>query len=219
MARPKDSSDGATPSGNAVALHVLAKLAHRTGDAAYRRQANALLAAFANAVNRSPTGYGYTLRGAQLLAGGAAGPQHYAARGAIKVNARVQTQAKKSSLTVDLAIRPGWHINAHETLQEDLIPTVMEFETAVPGWRAGASVYPQPILKTLAFQSTELALYEGRVRITMDLEQTDPAAAVPLIRVSLHLQACDESVCLPPERRVLHVPVNRPLSLMPGPAK
>ena len=206
MTRPKDSADGAVPSGNAAALHVLAKLAQRTGEVEYRRTAIALLAANANAINQSPTAYSYLLRGAQFLANGTAGPRQYAARGAIRVNAEVQANV----LVVDLAIRPGWHINAHKTLQENLIPTVVGLDKAVPGWRSSASAYPQPVLKTLGFQSEELALYEGRVRITMNLTQTDPAIAAPLIRVALRLQACDDSVCLPPERRVLQVPTSRP---------
>jgi hypothetical protein len=209
MARPKDSADGAVPSGNAVVLHVLAKLAQRTGDEAYRRTANTLMGAFANAINRNPTRYTYLLRAAQILADGAAGPQHYAARGAIRVNAQVQSQARAHSLIVDLSIRPGWHINAHETLQEDLIPTVVTLEKAVPGWRSGESSYPQPVRKTLGFQREELALYEGQVRITMRLQRTDPDIATSLIPVVLRLQACDDSICLPPERHVLHVPLRR----------
>ncbi|MGR3342867.1 MAG: thioredoxin domain-containing protein, partial [Paracoccaceae bacterium] len=112
MARPKDSMDGAVPSGNAVALHVLAKLSQRTGEEADRMKANALLAAFANPINQSPTAYSYLLRGAQLLANGAAGPQQYAARGAVKVSAHTQ----ENTVVVDLEIRPGWHIQAHEPL-------------------------------------------------------------------------------------------------------
>ena len=208
MARPKDSTDGAVPSGNAVALHVLAKLAQRTGEEAYRRTANTLLAAFANSINQSPTVYSYLLRGAQQLANGAAGPQQYAARGAIKVNAQMQA----NTLVVDIAIRPGWHINAHKTLQEKLIPTVVGLEKPVPGWHSGAVSYPTPVLKTLGFLREELALYEGQVRITMNLQQTDPAVAGSLIPVALRLQACDDSVCLPPERRVLQVPATRPPS-------
>ncbi len=215
MARPKDSSDGAVPSGNAVALHVLAKLGQRTGDEAYRRTANALLGTFADAINRSPAAYSYLLRGAQLLANGAAGPQQYAARGAIRMSAHMQA----NTLVVDLVIRPGWHINAHKTLQEELIATVVGLEKPVPGWRPGAVSYPKPVLKTLGFLREELALYEGQVRITMNLQQTDPAVAGPLIPVALDLQACDDRVCLPPERRVLLVRASRPPPTAPGVSK
>ena len=113
-------------------------------------------------------------------------------------------------MAVEIRIKGTWHINAHETLQEDLIPTAVSLEAATPGWRAAATAYPQPILKTLGFQSEELALYEGRVRITMDLQPTNPATVTPLIPIALRLQACDDSVCLPPERHLLRVPTRRP---------
>ena len=118
----------------------------------------------------------------------------------------MSAELQTNRLVVDLAIRPGWHINANKTLQEDLIPTVMGIEEAIPGWRPGRLSYPPPVLKTLGFQSEELALYEGQVRITMDLKQTNSADAVPLIPVALRLQACNDRVCLPPERRRLQVP-------------
>ena len=204
MARPKEIADGALPSGNAVALHVLAKLAQRTGEEAYRRTANSLLAAFANSINRSPNAYSYLLRGAQYLTNGAAGPHQYAARGAIKMSARMQAD----TMTVDLVIRPGWHINAHKTLQEELIPTVVGLEKTNMAWTSGAVFYPAPVFKTLGFLREELALYEGQVRITMDLHQTDSATAGHVIPIVLRLQACNDKICLPPERRVLHVPTS-----------
>ncbi|TDJ40206.1 MAG: DUF255 domain-containing protein [Gammaproteobacteria bacterium] len=203
MTRPKDLYDGAVPSGNAVALRVLAELVHRTGEQAYRRTANDLLASYAGSINQQPSAYGYTLHGAQLLANGAAGPMQYAARGAVRVSAELRTD----TLVVDLAIRPGWHINANRTLQEDLIPTVVSIDGDIPGWRAERLSYPPPVLKALGFQSEELALYEGQVRITMDLKQTIGFAdAASLIPIALQLQACDERVCLPPERHLLQVP-------------
>jgi hypothetical protein len=204
MARPKDSVDGAVPSGNAVALHVLAKLSQRTGEEPDRRTANALLAAFANPINQSPTAYSYLLRAAQLLAKGAAGPQQYAARGAIRVSAHTQNNA----VVVDLSIQPGWHIQAHEPLQAELIPTVLSLEKSAVAWLPDGVSYPKPLLKTLDFQEERLALYEGRIRITMNLRRVVPVVAGPLIPVVLRLQACDDDLCLPPERRVLQVPAN-----------
>jgi uncharacterized protein YyaL (SSP411 family) len=206
MARPKDSVDGAVPSGNAVALHVLAKLSQRTGEEADRRTANALLAAFANPINQSPIAYSYLLRGAQLLANGAAGPQQYAARGAIKVSAHTQ----KNTVVVDLSISSGWHIQAHEPLQAELIPTVLRLDKSAVAWLPDAVSYPTPLLKILDFQKERLALYEGQVRITMNLLRVVPVVAGPLIPVVLQLQACDDDLCLPPERRILQVPATGP---------
>ena len=202
MTRPKDGTDGAVPSGNAVALRVLAKLAQRTGEESYRKTANTLLAAYARSINQSPTAYSYFLHGAQLLGSGAAGPLQYMARGAIRVSA----QADANRLVINLAIRPGWHINADETLQDYLIPTMVNVDKPTPGWHLGAVTYPPAVLKTLGFQREELALFEGQVRISMELTQTDQGLAAPLIPFSLRLQACDNRLCLPPEQRVLQVP-------------
>jgi len=130
------------------------------------------------------------------------------ARGAIRVSA----QADANGLVIDLAIRPGWHINANKTLQDNLIPTRVNVDKPTPGLRLASVSYPPAVLKTLGFQSGELALYEGQVRITMGLTQTDQARGVPLIPVALRLQACDDRICLPPERRVLQVPSTRPPS-------
>jgi len=206
MTRPKDSMDGAVPSGNAVALRVLAELAQRTGEESYRKTANTLLAAYARSINQSPTAYSYLLHGAQLLGSGAAGPLQYMARGAIRVSA----QADANRVVIDLAIRPGWHINANKTLQDYLIPTRVNVDKPAPGLHLGAVSYPPATLKTLGFQSEELALYEGPVRITMELTQTDQFPAAKLVPVSLRLQACNDKLCLPPERRVLQVPATRP---------
>jgi len=78
------------------------------------------------------------------------------------------------------------------------------------GWHSASVSYPEPIFKTLGFQSGALALYEGQARISMNLRRTDATLAMPLVPVEIQLQACDDRVCLPPERRLLHVPMMRP---------
>ncbi len=111
---------------------------------------------------------------------------------------------------VDLSIRSGWHIQAHKPLQAELIPTVLSLEKSAVAWLPDAVSYPTPLLKTLDFQKEQLALYEGQVRITMNLRRVVPVVAGPLIPIVLRLQACDDDLCLPPERRVLQVPANLP---------
>ncbi len=209
MARPKDSVDRAIPSGNAVALHVIAKLAQRAGKEADRRTSRALLASFADSINQSPSAYAYMLHGAQVLTNGAAGPQQYAARSAINVS----THLRDNKLLVDLAIKPDWHIQSHKPLQEELIPTVLGLETSVMAWALDEVSYPAPLMKDLDFQNEPLALYEGQVRITMNLRRVVPVVATPLIPVVLRLQACDGNLCLPPERHVLQVPATVPMTL------
>lgn len=215
MGRPKDSDDNAVPAGNAVALHALASLARRWGQKAdflpMEERANALLAAFAATINRSPSAYPYFLLAAAELSAGQSGPLHYAAHGNITVRAQVQD----THLSVAISIRPGWHINAHQPLSGQLIATVLQAAEVDQAVTVAAVSYPPPIRKKLGFQSDELALYEGHISLDATLSPASSPASSPgtapppdaLLRLELRLQACDVEVCLPPEQVLLQVAV------------
>lgn len=215
MGRPKDVYDGAVPSGNAVALHALARLARRPGskDAffATETRTNALLSAFAQSVNARPSAFTYLLLAARIKTGGEIGTLHYAAHGNVKISADVATGidagADGIAVVIDLNILPGWHINAHEPLSENLIPTTLDAPDESSSWRLVDVTYPQPVTKELGFQSEALALYEDNVRLTARFEQTESSPFSPPLSIKLRLQACDEKVCLPPEHVVLQVSV------------
>lgn len=61
IARPKESYDGATPSGNSVAAYNLARLAKWTGQMEYMDKAEAVLSAFAAVVLQHPASYSFYL--------------------------------------------------------------------------------------------------------------------------------------------------------------
>ena len=211
MGRPKDVNDGALPAGNAVALHALARLARRPGSKedffTTEARANALLSAFAQAVNARPSSYAYMLRAAQVHLNGQSGAQQYAAHGGVKIRARVDADLDSGALKVELDIQPGWHINANKTLSKNLIPTTLEAGDGPSPWQLAEVSYPRPITKALGFQSEALALYEGNVRLTAQLIKTEKALASAPLTIKLRLQACDDKICLPPEHVVLQVPV------------
>ncbi len=207
MGRPKDVNDGAVPSGNAVAMHALARLAHRPGSKeeffTSEKRANALLSAFAQAVNEHPSAFTYLLRAAQVQSSGETGALQYAAHGGVAISAR----AESGLLVVELNIEPGWHINAHEPLSENLVATTLETLAEPSAWNLADVSYPTPITKSLGFQSDALALYEGSVRLTARLERVKDSPVSKQLRIKLRLQACDDEICLPPENVVLQVPV------------
>ena len=62
-------------------------------------------------------------------------------------------------------------------------------------------------MKTLGFQSEELALYEGNISLKAALNARIPAPEGGLLRLTLRLQACDDEICLPPELLELQIPV------------
>jgi uncharacterized protein YyaL (SSP411 family) len=61
ITRPRDMGDNATPSGNSVAVDVLLRLSHLTGDEAHHRIAVAALASVGDMMERFPTGMGRAL--------------------------------------------------------------------------------------------------------------------------------------------------------------
>ncbi len=210
MGRPKDSSDDATPSGNSVALRVLAMLDKRAGTLAYGIKANATLVAFAGLINRRPVGYAYMLTAADELLRGELGAHQYAGRGVVQAKAQVTRDVEgKNWLVVDINIAPNWHLNAHKPLQDYLIPTALELGEAASNWQLGAVIYPLPETKSLGFQREPLALYENTLTLRAELKQQDnKQAEEPLaLPLKLNLQACDDRICLPPEPLNLGLPL------------
>lgn len=215
MVRPKDLADGAMPSGTSAALGLLGGLARRVDEPRYQEQASALLAAVSGQVARAPEAFPSLLVALNRLRLGEAGPRDYAAQGAIRIHARAigrhpsdQPAQSGGRLMVEIAMAPGWHINAHRPLQDYLIPTTL---TAVEGrgWRLGEPSYPEPEVLRLGFQREPLALYQGQLRIEATYAPEDAAAHAegsPPIVLNLRLQACNDHLCLPPESLSLEVP-------------
>lgn len=68
VVRPKTGQDGPTPSGNALALHALARLAALTAEPGRERAAEGILRGFAGEIRRMPSAFAGLLTGAALLA-------------------------------------------------------------------------------------------------------------------------------------------------------
>ncbi len=212
--RPKSPTDGAVPSGNAVAVRVLARLAARTGEAAYADRARAALGAFADGIGEFPGAFGYMLLGAEELAHGRAGLRQHAAAGAVAVSAAATPWRDDSArVEVRLRIREGWHVTAHGLRQPNL--TAMQLTIADPAWRLRSVAYPAPQNVDVSFQEQPLAGYRGdlslRAELTRDGTATPPT---PIVTASLRIQACSDRLCLPPEQLELKLPA---AALAPAP--
>jgi uncharacterized protein YyaL (SSP411 family) len=66
IARSKPGADGSLPSGNAVAAHVLLRLHHLTGEAAYRERAEEILRLYHTEAARNPFGFATYLQALEL---------------------------------------------------------------------------------------------------------------------------------------------------------
>ena len=101
----------------------------------------------------------------------AAGPQQYVAQGRVEAKGRIEAADEGLRLVVDLRIGEGWHINAHDTLQSDLIRTVVTVDGDRGPWRLGEVDYPEAEVVSLGFQAEPLAVYEGTVQLTSTLDE------------------------------------------------
>jgi len=200
MSRPHDSgTDGAIPSGTAVALRSLQMLSKRTHNLEYRKHAQNLLAAYANSINDRPIAFAYLLAGVDDLQQGELASFGYAAQGGIRADASL----KGDKLSVHFNIPSGWHINSDKPLQDGLIATDLRLSDHTKGWQLGKVSYPKADLATLGFQSAALAVYHGDVQIDAELTQAEESDR--MVAVQLKLQACNDKVCLPPETLTLRL--------------
>jgi len=207
MGRGKDIVDGATPSGNSVALRLLTQLATRippileepeSGSINYGDLADETMAVFATTVEDSPLNYSWFLLASEERIKGETGRVLYAGQGTVQ--AKVEIRSKPDNVwevSVTLNMAEGWHVNSFEPLQEYLIATAL----SVPGrsgWELERVDYPQPVTRSLGFSREPLSLYEGEVTITATLvHKSENSLRIPL---SLKVQSCSDEVCLAPEK-------------------
>jgi len=214
MARPKDLSDGAMPSGTSAALHLLAALDQRTDDLRYGQRARELLSAVTGRVRRTPSAYPSLLTALNRLRQGDSGPRQYAARGAVRLRGEVTRTKDSAQLRLVLDMAPGWHINAHEPLQQALIATRVRLPEGNQAWRIEDLTYPPAQIRRLGFQREALAVYEGQAQIAATLgpvsesPSNDADHTSAWLPMELRLQACSDERCLPPETRVLQIPID-----------
>lgn len=198
--RPKDLYDASTPSGNAVAFRVLSRLYRRTGEARFEEEANQLIDAFSSRLSQQSGGLYYLLSGLAEALDGETGNLQYASRGVVRAEA---TLVSPDSLSVDIQLADGWHINSTRPLQDYLIPTSLALGNGEP---LESTQYPQPIERVLGFQSEALSLYEGSISVSARLPEAELNGGIPsLSSVQLTLQACNDTICLAPETLLLGV--------------
>lgn len=201
--RPKQVRDGDIPSGNSVALHVLAGLSRRIGDWNYNNLANQLIQSYAALMDEHPGAYPFFMVAVDELQNKAAGATEYAAQGEIKLTA--QGMGANSDIKLSLDISPGWHINAYNPGYENLIPLDIKISGDHGQWELKKVFYPEPRLKKLSFAGDMLALYENSINIALQLGSPGDKEGFGHNRmdIEVRLQACDDEVCLPPEETVL----------------
>ena len=126
-----------------------------------------------------------------LLVGGVVRAEE---RSPLEAEWRLVSAPGEPALALDVRVRDGWHINAHDPSQAYLIPTELTVEPQ-PGVTVAAIDYPDAVVRSLRFAPGELLrLYEGRITIGVHLNGVAAGSLVGRLRY----QACNDETCLPP---------------------
>ncbi len=225
LARVKRPFDQAIPSGNAMAALALARLATVIGESQYAEAAGRTLRVFSSAMQNAPTSTETMLRAAArffdlagagqsaetMEAGAETEPDARTSRGPVTVEAwasrRAAEAGDEAEVAVRVAIEDGWHINAHEPLQEHLAGTELALDESAR-YALMQADYPGPIEIQPAFSDEPLAVYEGEVWLRARVKVLPDAAEgnAPL-RLTLTAQPCDDTSCARPERHMLELPM------------
>jgi len=207
IVRPKDSTDGAIPSSNAVAAHNLVQLYQRTGDSHYKQLATQTLASFATQMEQYPQAFPYMLMALDKLNNGDQSNIHYGAQGALRIDSSAtKTENNEQSVELHLSLQPDWHINSDKPLDDRYIPTRVLIADNT-NWRITAIKYPKPTSKVLPFDKEALSLIEANsdILISVKINQDPATNFIPLI---IEFQACNLERCLLKEQLLVNVPIH-----------
>lgn len=115
------------------------------------------------------------------------------------VSPKTVKRGGQATLTVTLAVREGYHINAVIPGNPDVIPATLAL-TPNKGITPGAPRYPASKTLTLPGMSSASQVYEGKQTITVPLTVGKTAPTGPqTVKVKFGYQACNETSCLPPD--------------------
>jgi thioredoxin:protein disulfide reductase len=102
---------------------------------------------------------------------------------------------------VEFAIAKPYHINSDRPLEDYLIPTILELEP-LAGVTFGKVTFPPAPPKKLPVSDSPMSVYEGTVRISIEITPDASLALKDIIlKGKVRYQACDDRACLPPVRK------------------
>lgn len=97
---------------------------------------------------------------------------------------------------VVVSIPSGLHANQNPPNVEGFIPVSVSLKS---GGTLVSARYPKGEMKTFGFSDEPLAVYEGDVRIPIQVRLPADAEGKVPVEVAVQVQMCDDSSCFPPE--------------------
>ena len=191
IVRSKNPMDGATPSGNAVALSALLAVYEASGNQAYKTRLEEALVAFSGQVAGMPSAHPYMLSVLQKMEAGSRMPYQWAADG----NVWLSLARNGDQLELRVRVAPKWHINHPDAERVGLKGLLLRSG----GKALPVSAFPVPVMEQVAFFDQPIPVLPDKFSIAFDASNADA-------NVSLTLQVCSQEVCLAPQQVLLRVP-------------
>ena len=116
-------------------------------------------------------------------------------------------RGQSNPLTLEISIRPPYHINADLPTEDYLIGTTVDFKS-VPGATYIKIVFPPAEMRQLGFSESPLAVYEGTIKVEAEVSLAADFKENEIgIAGTVGYQACDDKSCLPPDEAVFNLKV------------
>ena len=131
---------------------------------------------------------------------------------AVSVTGSIAPDKTKKGRTVRanivMEIPNGLHVHSNKPLDKFLIATKLDVETPA-GIKAGAVLYPRPVMRSLKFSKNKVAVFEGRTSIRVPITvPANYAGGSTEIKGKLRFQACNDEACFPPVTREVKMWLN-----------
>ena len=201
FSRTKLRADIDQPSGNGAALDVLSRLSKRTPDTELRLATEKTLASLSGIALKSKSGGASILVAADRYLRAETGTIQYAGDGNVRVSAL--HSGEKGTVVLKVSVADGWHINAHQPLEDHLIATEAKLNVGNTPVQ-GTIDYPEPVVKSLKFNDKPVAVLEQAFEISAAVA----AQEADVIEAELNVQTCSDEICLLPETLKFRIPVS-----------
>jgi uncharacterized protein YyaL (SSP411 family) len=224
LARTKDPTDKAIPSGNGWAAIALVRLSELSGEKRYSEKAVAIIKEFQGLMERAPQATESLLealtlqlnakkkRGESVRVPEVIKDESAITRGAVKAELIAGFSALKRGSNVPIAVRfiveNGWHIQAETPDDMSAIGAGYSLRSRTLGQLA-EPVFPAPKTLNAPELGGELKVYSGTViaKASLTISADAPLGRHALV-VRAHFQACNDRVCQKPEEVLLSLPID-----------
>jgi uncharacterized protein YyaL (SSP411 family) len=224
LARTKDPTDKAIPSGNGWAAIAHVRLAELTGEKRYSEKAVAIIKEFQGLMERAPQATESLLealtlhlvakkkRGESVRVPEDVKDESSATKGAVKAELLAGYSALKRGSNVPIAVRftvdNGWHMQAETPDDMSAIGAGYTLRSRALGQLA-EPVFPLPKTLNAPELGGELKVYSGTViaKASLSVSADAPLGRHALV-VRAHFQACNDHVCQKPEEALLSLPID-----------